>query len=48
MLEAGRAAVRVLTGMSDAEVFFTTGSNNALDILLGGWTGDTHRRLPAR
>ncbi|WP_137147201.1 ergothioneine biosynthesis PLP-dependent enzyme EgtE [Mycolicibacterium sp. CR10] len=40
VLEAGRAAVRVLTGMSDAEVFFTTGSNNALDVLLGDWTGD--------
>lgn len=40
VLEAGRAAVRALTGMSDADVAFTTGSNDALDILLRDWTGD--------
>lgn len=40
VLDAGRAAVRVLTGMADAEVVFTTGSNNALDILLGDWRGE--------
>lgn len=40
VLEAGRAAVRVLAGMSDADVVFTTGSNNALDILLGDWAGE--------
>ena len=34
MLDAGRAAVGALTGMSGADVVFTTGSNNALDILL--------------
>ena len=39
-LEAGRAAVRALTGMADAEVFFTTGSNHALDILLESWPGE--------
>lgn len=39
-LEAGRAAIRALTGMADAEVFFTTGSGHALDILLGSWTGE--------
>lgn len=39
-LEAGRAAVRVLTGMPDSHVVFTTGSHNALDILLGEWTGE--------
>lgn len=38
-LDAGRAAVRALTGMPDAEVLFTTGSNNALDILLADWPG---------
>ena len=48
MLDAGRAAVAALTGMSGADVVFTTGSNHALDILLGSWPGDTHRRLPAR
>ncbi|MGB2921103.1 MAG: ergothioneine biosynthesis PLP-dependent enzyme EgtE [Mycobacterium sp.] len=40
VLEAGRAAVRALAGMSDADVAFTTGSNNALDILLGDWAGE--------
>ena len=39
-LDAGRAAVRVLTGMADADVVFTTGSHNALDILLGGWADE--------
>lgn len=39
-LDAGRAAVRALTGMSDADVVFTTGSNNALDILLSDWPGE--------
>jgi len=39
-LDAGRTAVRALTGMSDAVVHFTTGSNHALDILLGDWTGE--------
>nr|WP_255604782.1 ergothioneine biosynthesis PLP-dependent enzyme EgtE [Mycolicibacterium xanthum] len=42
-LEAGRAAVRALTGMADADVFFTTGSGHALDILLGDRPGE--RRL---
>ena len=40
VLEAGRAAVRVLTGMPDADVVFTTGSNHALDILLEDWPGE--------
>ena len=39
-LDAGRAAVRVLTGMADADVVFTTGSHNALDILLGDWADE--------
>lgn len=37
VLDAGRAAFAALTGMPDAEVVFTTGSCNALDLLLGGW-----------
>lgn len=38
-LTAGRAAVRALAGMPDAEIIFTTGSNHALDLLLSSWTG---------
>jgi pyridoxal 5-phosphate dependent beta-lyase len=37
VLDAGRAAFAALAGMPDAEVVFTTGSLNALDLLLGGW-----------
>ncbi len=40
VLDAGRAAVAALTGMSGADVVFTTGSNNALDILLSSWPGE--------
>jgi pyridoxal 5-phosphate dependent beta-lyase len=36
-LNAGRAAVAALTGMSGDDVVFTTGSNNAFDLLLGSW-----------
>lgn len=44
VLEAGRVAVRALTGTTDdAQVYFTTGSNHALDILLDDWRGE--RRL---
>ncbi len=39
-LEAGRAAVAALTGMRGSDVVFTTGSNNALDVLLGSWPGE--------
>lgn len=39
-LDAGRAAVRALTGMVDADVVFTTGSNHALDELLADWPGE--------
>lgn len=40
VLDAGRAAVRALTGMpADAVVVYTTGSNDALDLLLGSWPG---------
>ena len=40
VLDAGRAAMRVLTGMTAADVTFTTGSHNGLDILLGDWSGE--------
>jgi hercynylcysteine S-oxide lyase len=40
VLDAGRAAVAALTGLSGSDVVFTTGSNDALDILLSSWPGD--------
>jgi pyridoxal 5-phosphate dependent beta-lyase len=40
VLDAGRAAFVALTGMADAEVVFTTGSLNALDLLLGSWAAE--------
>ena len=40
VLDAGRAAVAALTGMTASDVVFTSGSNNALDILLTSWTGE--------
>lgn len=40
VLDAGRAAFAALTGMPDAEVVFTTGSLNALDLLLGSWRAE--------
>jgi pyridoxal 5-phosphate dependent beta-lyase len=39
-LDAGRAAAAALTGMSSGDIVFTTGSNNALDILLTSWPGE--------
>jgi pyridoxal 5-phosphate dependent beta-lyase len=39
-LDAGRAAVAALTGFAATDVVFTTGSNHALDLLLGDWQGD--------
>jgi pyridoxal 5-phosphate dependent beta-lyase len=39
-LDAGRAAFAALTGFAATDVAFTTGSNHALDILLGDWRGD--------
>lgn len=45
VLDAGRAAFAALAGMPDAEAVFTTGSLNALDLLLGGWP--TERRKVA-
>ncbi|ULE35002.1 ergothioneine biosynthesis PLP-dependent enzyme EgtE [Mycobacterium sp. IDR2000157661] len=38
-LHAGRAAIGVLTGLGPAGVAFTTGANNALDLLLSAWPG---------
>ncbi|OIN78263.1 ergothioneine biosynthesis PLP-dependent enzyme EgtE [Mycobacterium malmoense] len=40
VLDAGRVAFAALSGTPDAEVVFTTGSLNALDLLLGGWPAD--------
>jgi pyridoxal 5-phosphate dependent beta-lyase len=40
VLDAGRAAVAALTGLTASDVVFTTGSNNALDLLLSSWPGD--------
>lgn len=42
-LDAGRVAFAALAGMTDAEVVFTTGSLNALDLLLGAWPADRRR-----
>ena len=44
VLDAGRAAITALCGGPDApemEVVFTTGSLNALDLLLGSWPADS-------
>ena len=43
VLDAGRAAFSALAGMPDAAVVFTTGSLNALDLLLGSWPADRRR-----
>lgn len=40
VLDAGRDAFAALTGMPDAEMVFTTGSLNALDLLLGSWPAE--------
>jgi len=40
VLDAGRAALGVLTGLDGADFAYTTGANNALDILLSSWSGD--------
>jgi pyridoxal 5-phosphate dependent beta-lyase len=48
VLDAARAAFAALTGMAAADVSFTTGSRNALDLLLARWpsTGRTLACLP--
>jgi pyridoxal 5-phosphate dependent beta-lyase len=43
VLDAGRAAVAALTGMPDAQVVFTTGSQHALDLLLSSWPSGGRR-----
>ena len=48
VLDAGRAAIGALTGLTAADVVFTTGSNHALDLLLSGWPRRAHAGLPAR
>src|SRR5262245_61724414 len=40
VLDAGRAAIGALTGLGGTDVVFTTGSNNALDLLLSSWPGE--------
>jgi hercynylcysteine S-oxide lyase len=40
VLDAGRAAFAALCGMPEAAVIFTTGSVNALDLLLGSWPSE--------
>jgi pyridoxal 5-phosphate dependent beta-lyase len=40
VLEAGREAVGTLTGLRGCDVVFTTGSSNALDLLLSSWPGE--------
>src|ERR1700754_3228684 len=44
VLDAGRAAFAALSGISAAEVVYTTGSLNALDLLLGSWPAE-HRKV---
>lgn len=40
VLDEGRAAVAALSGIPDAEVIYTTGSLQALDLLLGSWPAE--------
>src|SRR5829696_9330359 len=40
VIDAGRAVLGALTGMSGSDVVFTTGSNDALDVLLSSWAGE--------
>jgi hercynylcysteine S-oxide lyase len=40
VLDAGRTASAALAGMPNAEVVYTTGSLNALDLLLGSWPAE--------
>ena len=39
VLDAGRAVVSALTGLGAGDVVYTTGSDHALEILLGDWRG---------
>ncbi|HWF27218.1 MAG TPA: ergothioneine biosynthesis PLP-dependent enzyme EgtE [Mycobacterium sp.] len=40
VLDAGRAAFAALSGTPDAQVVYTTGALNALDLLLGSWPAE--------
>jgi pyridoxal 5-phosphate dependent beta-lyase len=40
VLDAGRAAIAALTGLESSGVAYTTGANDALDILLSSWPGE--------
>ena len=40
VLDAGRAAIAALTGLESGDVAFTTGANNALDLLLSSWPAE--------
>lgn len=40
VLDAGRTAVAALTGLTAADVVYTTGSGHALDLLLNSWIGE--------
>jgi hercynylcysteine S-oxide lyase len=46
VLDAGRAAIGALTGLRGADVVFTTGSNDALDLLLSSWPGERTLACP--
>jgi pyridoxal 5-phosphate dependent beta-lyase len=46
-LTAGRAAIGALTSMHAADIVFTTGSNHALDLLLGTWPGPRTLACPS-
>jgi len=46
VLNAGRAAIAALTGMTGQDVVFTTGSNDALDLLLSSWPGERSLACP--
>lgn len=45
VLDAGRAAVRQLTGMAEAQVQFTTGAADALRRILQGWPAHAGRTI---
>jgi len=47
VLQAGRAAIGSLIGLSADDVVFTTGSGHALDLLLSAWPGERTLACPA-
>jgi pyridoxal 5-phosphate dependent beta-lyase len=46
VLDAGRAAVGALTGFDAANVVYTSGSSNGLDLLLSSWPGERTLACP--